>query len=122
MSYNPDNGVYLNPVFAGETQYGNVLAVPTQAWGTESGNAVKDIPNSIGWAIYYDRSTGQSLNEVRAVDSAWIMESIAQFNSALGVYDAAVDAYEAAKADYVADPTKDRPTKVFASKPTYSGW
>lgn len=74
-------GMFFNPIRT-STEAGiiNVMEAATYTWGVLTGNAVAEIPNSIGNVVYYERSTGQSSNTKRVVDSSWIMNGFAGYN------------------------------------------
>lgn len=108
--YTSTNGIFFNPIKdTSQIQ----LSLPEEtaiAWFVDSSNAATEIPDSIGSVLYYDRSTGQSRDTMRSVDSSWVIAGFGGWNTAVEKYNAAVTKYEEDKKAYEADPaTKDKP-------------
>jgi hypothetical protein len=89
-------GVFLNPIkTSSETKITSTIAASGAiGWGIYNENsATANIAGSVGNAIYYDRTLGSSKNLVRAVDSSYIKDQIAVYNTAGGNYQSAVNTF-----------------------------
>lgn len=94
-----DKGVFFSP-FEGaiaDAEIQKVIATPAGVATnpfTNEPNAADNEPNSIGTAIYYEQSTGQTKEAIRSVDSLWISRSIAAYNGAVTAFNTAKSTYE----------------------------
>ena len=94
-------GVFFNPI----TDKGEATAGITNgvfAWNTiaSQNNAALSEANSLGAALYYDRSTGQGKNTVKVVDSTWATRVFEPYTAVTTKFDADKSTYDTAKTDY----------------------
>lgn len=95
-------GVYFNPIIARSDLVTTGITNGANAWNTLScqSNAVNNEANSVGAALYYERSTGQSKNTVRLVDSLWVQRAYTPYNAVKTGFDTAKSTYDTDKTAY----------------------
>lgn len=119
-TYAATNGVFLNPFLKTKVTNSGITDA-TIEWAPSyllQGSAILNEAGSIGTALYYDRTKGQSENTVRSVDSLWVTRAYEGYNGAVTTYNGLKSTYDTKKKEYedavearTKDPKKTVPTR-----------